>query len=337
MNLKQMAGQDTKEIRLGSRGFRIAMTVCGWYLTQIFASLIMKNVMKKQSITPIVMASTNVLISASLDAFVIFCIDSKKVPAFEWRGILLTLPSAVCVVLVKVFTLFGYEYITISLAHTIKACEPFFTVLLAYIWLERTYKTTVYLSIVPILLGACMAAYTDSTYSAIGILAVVGATVSQAFNRLYIKRSMATWSSIVSTRYEQADDKQRSSLVDLIGLKCITAAVAFCLTLPLAILEISRTPTSQPFVPTLDAVVSVVVTAEGFSIPQQSRQPRMSRVGVADGSDMDELNSSEPSNIVIRVEANMLQTQAKRQGIGYISKKRNRRHIKNTYQEDQDE
>ena len=102
----------------------IILTVVVWYTTQIAASLMMKKVMKRTIISPIDMTLSNLAISCSLDYIYVRFLAGSRLPTMSKSFSVKILPIAASLLLVKALTLMGYEYITISLAHTIKSCEP---------------------------------------------------------------------------------------------------------------------------------------------------------------------------------------------------------------------
>ena len=210
----------------------IILTVVVWYTTQIAASLMMKKVMKRTIISPIDMTLSNLAISCSLDYIYVRFLAGSRLPTMSKSFSVKILPIAASLLLVKALTLMGYEYITISLAHTIKSCEPVFTVAFSIVGYKVRFSQSVYISLIPMVGGAVMAASSDVEFHLIGVLAIVGATVFQSLQRLFNKALLGTIS----------ETKTSHDLSRILGIKFCIALQAMIMCVPLALL--SRLATS---------------------------------------------------------------------------------------------
>jgi len=205
----------------------IVLTVLVWYTTQIAASLMMKKVMKRTIISPLNMTLANLAISCSLDYVFVEFVMGSRLPKMNRKFAIRALPIAVSLLIVKAFTLMGYEYITISLAHTIKSCEPVFTVAFSIVGYRMRFSRLVYFSLIPMVGGAVMAAYSDVEFHLVGVLAIITATVFQSLQRLFNKDLLGTLT----------DAKVSNNLARILGVKYWIAFLGLMICIPLAILS----------------------------------------------------------------------------------------------------
>lgn len=68
----------------------------------------------------------------------------------------------------------GDDRIPVSLAQTIRAANPLFTVIFMFLVYRRTVRTSVLLSLAPLILGFALAAMSELSFNLIGFLAAVG-------------------------------------------------------------------------------------------------------------------------------------------------------------------
>ena len=165
-------------------------------------------------------------ISCSLDYIYVRFLAGSRLPKMNKSFSVKILPIAASLLIVKALTLMGYEYITISLAHTIKSCEPVFTVAFSIVGYKVRFSQSVYISLIPMVGGAVMAASSDVEFHLIGVLAIVGATVFQSLQRLFNKALLGTIS----------ETKTSHDLSRILGIKFCIALQAMIMCVPLAIL-----------------------------------------------------------------------------------------------------
>lgn len=188
-----------------------------------------------------------------------------------WAQTKAVLPVACGLLATKGFTLMGYESISISLAHTIKSCEPIFTVFFSLVWLRRSFSRRVYLSLIPILSGAVMAANSDIQFHVVGAAAVVLATSSQSLMRLYNKELMqsplfrlrSTQNHKSSSGAAAGGTGRRSHFAFLLRIKFATClvATAICATISICRVIVDLSTTSQSFRITRVPIIPIVVSS----------------------------------------------------------------------------
>ena len=180
---------------MSSKFFAVAKTVGVWYFCQIMASIVNKKILTNASenVLPMTLSFLNLLVAAVLDFLCLQYVfpnrGSVKALVENIRAkIHIMYPMVLSMILSKYFSLLAYSLISIALMQTIKATSPFALVVLSKLWLNKTYPVSVYMSLIPILLGAMLAASGDYEFNIVGAVAAFTATCLGAYNRLYIKR-----------------------------------------------------------------------------------------------------------------------------------------------------
>jgi solute carrier family 35 protein E1 len=102
------------------------------------------------------------------------------------------LPISVFVILTKVTTYLSYQYVSIALAHTAKASEPIFNVVVAALIFGEFHSRQVYFSLVPISLGIFLASVSDFSYNHTGFFIAVLSALAKVLQNIYTKRLMET-------------------------------------------------------------------------------------------------------------------------------------------------
>ena len=70
-------------------------------------------------------------------------------------------PLAIAMVSTKLLTYISYGYIPASLTHTVKALQPFFNVLIVFLWTGEGVDRSTLLSLVPIVVGVVYASVNE--------------------------------------------------------------------------------------------------------------------------------------------------------------------------------
>ena len=101
-------------------------------------------------------------------------------------------PISVFVILAKLTTYFSYQYVSIALAHTAKASEPIFNVLVAGTIFSEFYPRPVYASLIPIAAGVALASVTDFSYNHAGFFWATLSACMKVLQNIFTKRLMNT-------------------------------------------------------------------------------------------------------------------------------------------------
>ena len=70
-------------------------------------------------------------------------------------------PLSIAMISTKLLTYVSYGYIPVSLTHTVKALQPFFNVLIVFIWTGKGVDTKTLLSLIHIVFGVAYASFTE--------------------------------------------------------------------------------------------------------------------------------------------------------------------------------
>ena len=81
-----------------------------------------------------------------------------------WSIVRYILPLAIAMMTTKLLTYFSYGYIPASLTHTVKALQPFFNVLIVYLWTGEGVDQRTILSLFPIVFGVVYASVNELEY-----------------------------------------------------------------------------------------------------------------------------------------------------------------------------
>ncbi|KAG6538942.1 hypothetical protein ZIOFF_004094 [Zingiber officinale] len=148
-------------------------------------------------------------------------------PKISSKQIVAILPLAIVHTLANVFTNMSLGMVAVSFTHTIKASEPFFTVILSALFLGETCLLTslfpsflVLISLVPIVGGVALASLTEVSFNWAGFWSAMASNLTNQSRNVLSKKIMT---------------KSEESLDD-INLFSITTIMSFLLLAPVTIL-----------------------------------------------------------------------------------------------------
>jgi solute carrier family 35, member E1 len=110
----------------------------------------------------------------------------------SWDILVAFLPISIFVTLTKLTTYWSYQYVSIALAHTAKASEPIFNVIVAAVVFGEFHSRQVYLSLLPISIGIFLASVSDFSYNHTGFFIAVLSALAKVLQNIYTKRLMET-------------------------------------------------------------------------------------------------------------------------------------------------
>lgn len=109
-------------------------------------------------------------------------------------------PLAVAMIATKLLTYISYGYIPASLTHTVKALQPFFNVLIVYIWTGENVDRNTILTLFPIVFGVVYASVNELEYvfsisnhcrfNTIGFISALISTIVGVSQSVYLKMLM---------------------------------------------------------------------------------------------------------------------------------------------------
>ncbi|GMH16791.1 hypothetical protein Nepgr_018632 [Nepenthes gracilis] len=198
-----------------------------WYLFNIYFNIYNKQVLKVYHFP----VTVTVVQFAVGTLFVIFMwtFNLYKRPKISGAQLAAILPLAVVHTLGNLFTNMSLGKVAVSFTHTIKAMEPFFSVVLSAMFLGEMPTTWVVLSLVPIVGGVALASVTEASFNWAGFWSAMASNLTNQSRNVLSKKFMV---------------KKEDSL-DNITLFSIITIMSFILLAPVAIFMegIKFTPT----------------------------------------------------------------------------------------------
>uniref|UniRef100_A0A0E0DMP6 Sugar phosphate transporter domain-containing protein n=1 Tax=Oryza meridionalis TaxID=40149 RepID=A0A0E0DMP6_9ORYZ len=188
-----------------SRTVQLGAMILVWYLLNIyfniFNKLVLKSVPFPYTITTFQFASGSFFITLMLSLG-------------QYAKIL---PLALVHTMGNVFTNMSLGKVAVSFTHTIKAMEPFFSVLLSVLFLGETPSFLVLGSLVPIVGGVVLASMTEVSFNWIGFWSAMASNLTNQSRNVFSKKLLA--------------DKEET--LDDINLFSIMTVMSFLLSAPL--------------------------------------------------------------------------------------------------------
>ncbi|KAG6777082.1 hypothetical protein POTOM_016884 [Populus tomentosa] len=131
---------------------------------------------------------------------VVYCLVSwtvglpKRAP-IDSNLLKLLIPVAVCHALGHVTSNVSFAAVAVSFTHTIKALEPFFNAAASQFVLGQSIPITLWLSLMPVVLGVSMASLTELSFNWTGFISAMISNISFTYRSLYSKKAMTDMDS----------------------------------------------------------------------------------------------------------------------------------------------
>ncbi|KAG0554462.1 hypothetical protein M758_12G097100 [Ceratodon purpureus] len=185
-----------------------------WYMFNICFNIYNKQVLKVFPY-PITITSLQFAVGGVIAAMT-WLTGLHRKPEISAAQLQLILPLAVVHTLGNLFTNMSLGRVAVSFTHTIKAMEPFFSVLLSALFLGEVPNPLVVASLVPIVGGVALASLTEASFNWAGFLSAMASNVTFQSRNVLSKKFMV---------------KKEGSL-DNINLFSIITIMSFFLLLP---------------------------------------------------------------------------------------------------------
>ncbi|KAF8037025.1 hypothetical protein BT93_B0064 [Corymbia citriodora subsp. variegata] len=159
-----------------------------WYLFNIYFNIYNKQVLKAFHYpTNVTLAQFAV---GSVLVIIMWTFNLYKRPKLSRSQLLAILPLAVVHTLGNLFTNMSLGKVAVSFTHTIKAMEPFFSVILSAMFLAEMPTIWVVSSLVPIVGGVALASMTEASFNWAGFWSAMASNLSNQSRNVLSKKVM---------------------------------------------------------------------------------------------------------------------------------------------------
>lgn len=197
----------------------------GWYLTNIVFNIYNKQVLKAY---PFPLTSTLCQFGAgAVFVCAMWASGAHKPPRdVDVKTLLPILPLALVHTLGNILTNVSLGKVAVSFTHTIKAMEPFFSVLLSSVFMGNIPSLAIVASLVPIVAGVALASMTEVSFNMAGFLAAMGSNVTFQSRNVLSKKLMGGGGGV------ETNTKRAMGNINLFS---IITLMSFAITLPIAV------------------------------------------------------------------------------------------------------
>ncbi|KAJ9568116.1 hypothetical protein OSB04_004082 [Centaurea solstitialis] len=160
-----------------------------WYLFNIYFNIYNKQVLKVFP-NPITVTTVQFAVGSVL-VFLMWTFNLHKRPKISGAQLLAILPLAMVHTLGNLFTNMSLGKVAVSFTHTIKAMEPFFSVVLSAMFLGEVHATPwVVTSLLPIAGGVALASMTEASFNWAGFWSAMASNLSNQSRNVLSKKFM---------------------------------------------------------------------------------------------------------------------------------------------------
>ncbi|XP_065877584.1 phosphoenolpyruvate/phosphate translocator 2, chloroplastic-like isoform X4 [Euphorbia lathyris] len=196
---------------------RLAAMFGIWYFLNIYFNIINKQVLKvypfPATLTALQFGCGTLMVS------IMWTLNLYPRPKLSSSQVAVIIPLAVVHAMGNIFTNVSLGKVAVSFTHTIKAMEPFFTVLFAFLFLGEMPSLWVVCSLLPIVGGVALASFTETSFNWTGFFSAMASNVTNQSRNVVSKRFMV--------------NKQEP--LDNINLFSVITIISFILLAPTAI------------------------------------------------------------------------------------------------------
>ncbi|TMW63229.1 hypothetical protein Poli38472_002170 [Pythium oligandrum] len=224
-----------------NKGLMTMVYLAIWYSFSTAATFTNKTLIKQYHVSAEMLTLSHLFISVICDLVLLTLpinsrVNTWKMQPISVRRVMWIMPLSLFAVVGKVLTYWSYSAVPVAIAHTCKASQPFFNVMLAYGIYRSKFSLATYLSLVPIVLGVVMASVSEM---AMNDLAFGGAifAVSAAF--LGVMQSM----------YAKFLLRSRT-VMDSVNLHFYGSFISFAINAPFVLYKIANKTPSDSLVQT---------------------------------------------------------------------------------------
>ncbi|KAM3329014.1 hypothetical protein ACQJBY_026216 [Aegilops geniculata] len=199
---------------------QLGAMIVAWYLLNIYFNIYNKQVLQ---VLPLPLPYTITAFQLAFGSLVIFFMWAAKlhpVPKLSAAQLAKIAPLAAGHMLGTVFTNMSLGKVAVSFTHTVKASEPFFTVLLSAFFLGEVPSPLVLGSLVPIVGGVALASLTEVSFNWVGFWSAMASNLLNQTRNVLSKRLLGG---------------EEEEFMDDINLFSVITVLSFLLSFPLMI------------------------------------------------------------------------------------------------------
>ncbi|KAJ6800830.1 phosphoenolpyruvate/phosphate translocator 2, chloroplastic-like [Iris pallida] len=221
--VRSAAGESAGE-KSASEGSSLAQTLqLGslfglWYLFNIYFNIYNKQVLK---VFPFPMTMTTCQFAVgSIFVLLMWATNLHKKPKISSQQIVAILPLAIVHTLGNLFTNMSLGKVAVSFTHTIKAMEPFFSVVLSALFLGELPTLWVVSSLLPIVGGVALASMTEASFNWAGFWSAMASNVTFQSRNVLSKKLMVK-------KEESLDNINLFSIITIMSLFLLAPVTLF--------------------------------------------------------------------------------------------------------------
>ncbi|KAG2435509.1 hypothetical protein HYH02_011803 [Chlamydomonas schloesseri] len=166
----------------------LGLMFVAWYGTNIFFNIYNKQLFK---VFPFPLTTTNIqFFIGSCLSLLFWATGIVKLPKIDMALVKSIYPLAIINVLGNVLTNVSLGHVAVSFTHTVKAMEPFFSVIFSAIFLGDVPPVPVLLTLIPIVGGVVIASLTEATFNWTGFLSAIFSNMTFQSRNVLSKKLM---------------------------------------------------------------------------------------------------------------------------------------------------
>ncbi|XP_051123304.1 triose phosphate/phosphate translocator, non-green plastid, chloroplastic-like [Andrographis paniculata] len=159
-----------------------------WYLFNIYFNIYNKQVLKVYHY-PITISLVQFAVGTVL-IILMWTFNLHKRPKISRSQLVAIFPLAVVHTLGNVFTNMSLGKVSVSFTHTIKAMEPFFSVVLSAMFLGEFPTIWVVSSLLPVVGGVALASMTEASFNWVGFWSAMASNLTNQSRNVFSKKFM---------------------------------------------------------------------------------------------------------------------------------------------------
>lgn len=159
-----------------------------WYAFNIIFNIMNKKVLNVWS-NPWILSTLQLFVGSVL-ALLRWALVKSSRPNVSWKLLRALFLPTVSHLVGHVSTCISFSYVAVSFSHIVKACEPAFGAVGSAIVLGEVYSPSVYLTLLPIIMGVALSAVTQIQFSWPGFLFAMLSNVAFASRNIFSKLTM---------------------------------------------------------------------------------------------------------------------------------------------------